>query len=241
MIDLPPEMKAYLEAGKVPLHVLCLDIAIQPDIFNFASRRVTIEGTTYAPHLVLAGDYQSFGGAPADRVTLNIQNISKIMSGFFHTELLESAAATVFIFYPEFDLKYTLIKGSVWLISLTGQAAELEVRSRLDPLTLRIPRRAGQALCPWATMDFFNDGPLSDPEAMCPYRDVGAGGHTSCPGTMRDCETRGMLDPDDAKFYFGGFPIFSAIESNVLEPPTLPAGALYPFPLSAIQDLSMLV
>jgi hypothetical protein len=239
-ISLPAEMKTYLDAGKVPLRALCLDLTIEPDIFNFSTRKLTISDTTYFPYLVLAGDYQSFGGAPADRVSLQIQNIDKAMSGFFHTELLESAPAEIFIYYPEFRLKYTLIKGKVSLVSLTGQIADFEVRSRLDALTLRIPRREGQALCPWATADHFDDGPVSDADAMCPYRDEGVGGHTSCPGTMRDCEGRGMLEPANDKFYFGGFPIFSAVERGNSDVPDIPTAFIFPFPFTAIQDFSML-
>ncbi len=220
---LPDGLKDILRK-RIPVRVLCLDLMIQPDVFHFATRKIKIGQDEYAPFLVQSGEYAAFGGAPADRIRLQVQNIDKAMSAFFHSNILESAPAEVFWWFPEVEFKWILIKGRVSLITLSGQVAEFEVRSRLDPASARFPRRQGQALCPWATMGLFDDGPVSDPEAQCPYRSEGVPGFSSCPGRLTDCQARGMFDPQRSKWYFAGMPIQSAVRSEIRESP-LPEGA----------------
>jgi hypothetical protein len=220
-MDLPQGMKALLKE-RIPVRVLLLDITIEPNIYHFATRKIRIGTIEYAPYLVQSGEYAAFGGTPADRVVLQIQNIDKAMSSFYHQNQLESAPAEVAWYFPEFDFRWTMIKGRVSLVSLTGQVAEFEVRSRFDPATLRIPKRIGQALCPWATAGMFNDGPVSDPEAQCPYRTEGIPGFTNCPGRLSDCQDRGMFNPAQSKYYFGGFPIQSGTTSGVRQVPSPP-------------------
>lgn len=175
-----------------------VEIALPGGTAYFAdSGQITWNGHTWLPYLdpdgPVDGIKQNIKCDEKQEVTITLVNVTHAISDSVHSNDFHGCSASIYIYFASISKAVKVFNG--WCgkpESLTDTAVSIPITSYLHGPRVKLPGRRFAITCAFT----FDDG------KRCPYTAHGTPGFTTCPGSRKACQDRGMAPPDVCTYTF---------------------------------------